>query len=98
MTDQNPDEARDLRKATVFSDAVLAVLRAPAASVNGRLELDEDFLRTDIGGGVTDFSKYALVPGSNPRRIMPAKLPDLTVAEQDDEGKKMDSAKDKSKL
>jgi hypothetical protein len=52
------------------------------------LLLDEDFLRTR---GVTDFSKYALVPGSMPRRIMPATLPDLTVAEQDDEGRRMDS-------
>lgn len=90
MTDKNPSEARDLRKATVFSDAVLAILRAPAPSVNGRLELDEDFLRRE--GGVTDFSKYAVVPGSSPRRIMPAALPDLAVAEQDDEGKRMDSA------
>ncbi|KAI1417607.1 short chain dehydrogenase family protein [Hypoxylon sp. FL1857] len=97
MTDRNPDEARDLRKATIFSDAVLAVLRAPVASVNGRLELDEDFLRSDVGGGVTDFSRYAVVPGSSPRRIMPAVLPDLTVAEQDDEGRRMDSAKDRGK-
>jgi hypothetical protein len=56
--------------------------------VNGELLLDEDFLRIK---GVTDFSKYALVPGSTPRRIMPTKLPDLTVAEQDDEGRRMDS-------
>ncbi len=56
--------------------------------VNGELLLDEDFLRTK---GVSDFSKYALVPGSTPRRIMPAKLPDLTVEEQDDEGRRMDS-------
>ncbi|KAI1074709.1 short chain dehydrogenase [Whalleya microplaca] len=96
MTQKNPDEARDLRKATVFSDAVLAILRAPASRVNGQLELDEDFLRNY--GGVIDFSKYALVPGSSPRRIMPAELPDLTVREQDDEGKRMDSAKDRSKL
>lgn len=95
MTDRNPSEARDLRKATVFSDAVLAILRAPAARVNGQLELDEDFLRSDVGGGVVDFSQYAVVPGSNPRRIMPAVLPDLTVAEQDDEGKRMDSAKER---
>lgn len=92
----NPDEARDLRRATIFSDAVLAVLRAPARSVNGRLELDEDFLRSDAG--VTDFSKYAVVPGTTPRRIMPAKLPDLTVEEQDDEGKRMNSAKGRAKL
>ncbi|KAJ1335116.1 citronellol/citronellal dehydrogenase [Microdochium nivale] len=48
----NPDEARDLRKPTIFSDAILAMLRAPAAVVNGRLELDEDFLRTHEGGGL----------------------------------------------
>lgn len=40
-----------------------------------------------------DFSKYALVPGSTPRRIMPAKLPDLSVAEEDDEGVRVDSVK-----
>lgn len=72
----------------IFSDAILAILEAPAQEVNGQLLLDEDFLRTN---GVGDFSKYALVPGSSPRRIMPAKLPDLTVAEQDDEGRRMDS-------
>jgi NAD(P)-dependent dehydrogenase (short-subunit alcohol dehydrogenase family) len=90
------DEARDLRKATIFSDAISAMLGAPAASVNGRLELDEDFLRSDVG--VTDFSKYSVVPGSFPRRIMPAKLPDLSVEEQDDEGKRMNSAAERSKL
>ncbi|WYZ40593.1 hypothetical protein EsH8_IV_000934 [Colletotrichum jinshuiense] len=89
----NPDESKDLRKPTIFSDAVLAILRAPASKVNGELVLDEDFLRDHAH--VTDFSKYALVPGSEPRRIMPAELPDLTVKEQDDEGKRYDSAKAK---
>ncbi|KZL85438.1 short chain dehydrogenase [Colletotrichum incanum] len=89
----NSDESRDLRKPTIFSDAVLAILSAPAQKVNGELVLDEDFLRDHAG--VTDFSKYALVPGSQPRRIMPAELPDLTVKEQDDEGKRYDSAKAK---
>lgn len=96
LTQRDPEEARDLRKATIFSDAVLAVLSAPARSVNGRLELDEDFLRTDAG--VTDFSKYAVVPGATPRRIMPRELPSLAVAEQDDEGKRMNSAEGKAKL
>ncbi|KAI1646175.1 short chain dehydrogenase family protein [Daldinia loculata] len=96
-TSANPSEARDLRRATIFSDAVLAILRAPAPSVNGQLELDEDFLRSEVGGRITDFSKYAVVPGSEPRRIMPAVLPDLTVAEQDDEGKRMDSAAERAK-
>ena len=60
------------------------MLGAPAATVNGLLEIDEDFLRKYVG--VTDFSKYTLVPGSSPRRIMPVEFPSLRVAEQDDEG------------
>lgn len=95
FTKKNPDEEKDLRKPTIFSDAILAILRSPAAKVNGELVLDEDFLREH--SGVTDFSKYSVIPGSSPRRIMPAKLPDLTVAEQADEGKRVDSAT-KSKL
>ena len=68
------------------------MLETPASEISGRLELDEDFLRSR---GVTDSSKYSLVPGAEPRRIMPAELPDLTVAEEDDEGVKMDSSKAK---
>jgi len=66
------------------------MLRAPAAQVNGQLELDEDFLRKT---GVTDFSKYSVVPGATPRRIMPKEFPSLEVAEQDDEGRRVDSVK-----
>jgi hypothetical protein len=66
------------------------MLSSSPQEVNGCLELDEDFLRKK---GVTDFTKYSLVPGSNPRRIMPTVLPDLTVAEQEDEGQRMDSSK-----
>lgn len=88
---QNPQNDRsELRKATIYSDAILAMLRSPAEEVNGLLDLDEDFLRKK---GVTDFSKYSLIPGATPRRIMPAEFPDLTVAEQDDEGRRMDSTK-----
>jgi hypothetical protein len=65
------------------------MLRAPATTVNGLLELDEDFLRKY--DSVTDFSKYSVVPGSNPRRTMPVEFPDLRVAEQDDEGMRADS-------
>lgn len=72
------------------------MLKSPAASINGKLELDEDYLRREHG--VTDFSRYALVPGATPRRIMPAVLPDLSVAEQDDEGNRMDSSKIRSRL
>lgn len=82
--------AGDLRTASIFSDAILAMLRAPVAEVNGQLELDEDFLRKK---GVADFAKYSVVPGTSPRRIMPAEFPDLTVKEQDDEGRRMDSVK-----
>ncbi|KAK3296116.1 uncharacterized protein B0H64DRAFT_442449 [Chaetomium fimeti] len=91
FTRKDASYARDLRKATIFSDAVLAMIKAPASVINGQLELDEDFLRKQAG--VTDFSKYAVVPGTSPRRIMPAELPDLTVKEQDDEGMRTDSSK-----
>jgi len=43
--------------------------------------------------GVTDFSKYSVVEGAAPRRIMPAVMPDLTVAEQADGGRRTDSMK-----
>ncbi|KAJ7624920.1 putative Hydroxysteroid dehydrogenase-like protein 2 [Roridomyces roridus] len=86
-------DPRELRKATVFSDAILAMLAAPTSVVNGLLDLDEDFLKRHAG--VTNFDKYNLVEGANPRRIMPAEFPDLRVKEQDDEGKRIDLAKAK---
>jgi hypothetical protein len=67
------------------------MLRAPAKDVTGQCFLDEDFLRDHEG--ITDFSKYDLVPGKTPRRIMPASFPTLRVAEQDDEGVRVDSVK-----
>ncbi|KAG9250816.1 short chain dehydrogenase [Emericellopsis atlantica] len=73
----------DLRKPTIFSDAILEILKSPAQSVSGSLVLDEDFLRER---GMQDFSKYSVVPGSSPQRIMPASFPTLAVAEEDDEG------------
>lgn len=84
-----PHICADLQQ-TIFSDAVLAMLSAPTQLVNGLIDTDEDFLRSHAG--VSDFSKYSLVPGSKPRRIMPLEFPDLTVAEQDDEGERADSA------
>ncbi|KAJ5210183.1 hypothetical protein N7491_009990 [Penicillium cf. griseofulvum] len=87
---------KDLRKPTIFSDAVLAMLRAPHQIVNGLLDTDEDFLREKCG--VSDFSKYSVIRGSTPRRIMPAKFPVLEVAEQDDEGQRMDSTKLRAKI
>ncbi|KAM3509670.1 hypothetical protein MY10362_000464 [Beauveria mimosiformis] len=91
VTRLDPAEARDLRRPTIFSDAMLAIVGAPADDVNGELLLDEDFLHDYCG--VSDFGKYNVVPDSEPRRIMPARLPDLRVAEQDDEGKRVDSTK-----
>ncbi|KAJ5680242.1 hypothetical protein N7536_011381 [Penicillium majusculum] len=87
---------KDLRKPTIFSDAILAMLRAPHQVVNGLLDTDEDFLREKCG--VSDFSKYSVIPGSTPRRIMPANFPVLEVAEQDDEGQRMDSTKARAKI
>lgn len=74
----------------IYSDAILAMLRAPAEEVNGLIDTDEDFLRRH---GVSDFSRYSVVPGASPRRIMPSKFPVLEVAEQDDEGRRVDSTK-----
>jgi len=93
---KDPSIRQELRNPSIFSDAISAMLKSDVATINGNLELDEDYLRREHGVG--DFSHYALVPGANPRRIMPAVLPDLRVAEQDDEGNKMDSAKTRSKL
>lgn len=83
------DKRADLRKATVFADAVLGILGTEAEKVNGELLTDEDFLRDVMR--VEDFGKYSVVPGATPRRIMPAKFPDLRVEEQDDEGVRTDS-------
>jgi NAD(P)-dependent dehydrogenase (short-subunit alcohol dehydrogenase family) len=89
--ENGPDGAKDLRKPSIFSDAILAILRASPSEVNGFLGLDEDFLRNHAG--VTDFHKYSVVEGAVPRRIMPAQFPDLSVAEQDDEGQRIHSSK-----
>lgn len=86
----------DVLQQTIFSNAVLAMLRAPHQLVNGLLDTDEDFLREKCG--VSDFSKYSVIPGASPRRIMPAKFPLLEVAEQDDEGQRMDSTKLRAKI
>ena len=67
----------------------MAIVKAPTKDVNGRCVLDEDFLREHEG--MTDFSKYSMVDGSTPRRIMPSEFPDLRVKEEDDEGRQMES-------
>ena len=87
----NASERRDLRKPTIFSDAVIAMLKAPTEVVNGLLDLDEDFLRREAG--VTEFGGYSVVEGAEPRRIMPRSFPTLEVEEQEDEGRRVESDK-----
>lgn len=79
----------DHRFQNIFSEAILAMLKAPVADVNGLLDLDEDFLRRH--SDVSDFSTYSVFPGSNPRRIMPKYFPTLSVDEQNDEGNRWES-------
>ena len=46
--------------------ACLVTPRSLPTEVTGQALLDEDFLKAE---GVTDFSAYACVPGTNPPRI-----------------------------
>lgn len=62
------DDRGDLRKPEIFSDAILAMLRAPVGAVNGLLDTDEDFLRRQEG--VRDFARYSLVEHRRPRRFV----------------------------
>ncbi|RKL19032.1 hypothetical protein BFJ70_g14116 [Fusarium oxysporum] len=91
----DPELLSELRTPTIFSDAILEMLRTPPEQISGCLELDEDFLRKK---GVTDFSRYSVVPGANPRRMLPATLPVLTVPEEDEEVFRVDSTKSRSNL
>jgi citronellol/citronellal dehydrogenase len=45
---------------------LLRIVRKEPATLTGQVLLDEDFLRAE---GVTDFSGYACVPGTNPPRL-----------------------------
>lgn len=55
------------RKADIMVDSTLAIVEKPPALRTGKALLDEEVLRAD---GVTDFSKYACVPGTNPKAIL----------------------------
>ena len=59
------------RKPDILVDCVLRMVGKEPATLTGRALLDEDFLR---GEGVTDFSRYACVPGTEPGRIDWGKL------------------------
>jgi len=54
------------RKPDILVDCVLRMVEKDAAALTGKALLDEDFLRSE---GVSDFSGYACVPGSEPPRI-----------------------------
>jgi citronellol/citronellal dehydrogenase len=60
------------RKPDILVDCVLRLVRKEPAKLTGQALLDEDFLRSE---GVTDFSDYACVPGSQPPRLSWAAAP-----------------------
>ncbi len=60
------------RKPDILVDCVLRLVAKEPAALTGQALLDEDFLR---GEGVTDFARYACVPGAEPPRWSWAALP-----------------------
>jgi citronellol/citronellal dehydrogenase len=54
------------RKADILVDCVLRLVQKPPPQLTGQALLDEDFLRAE---GVSDFSGYACVSGTNPGRM-----------------------------
>jgi citronellol/citronellal dehydrogenase len=55
------DAVKGSRKPEIMADAAYAILTKPSREFTGNFCIDEDVLRKD---GVTDFSKYAQVPGA----------------------------------
>jgi citronellol/citronellal dehydrogenase len=54
------------RKPEILADCVLKLVQKEPSECTGQALLDEEFLRAE---GVTDFSGYACVPGSEPMRV-----------------------------
>jgi citronellol/citronellal dehydrogenase len=54
------------RKPEILVDCVLRLVQKAPSELTGQALLDEDFLRAE---GVTDFSRYACVPGTEPPRL-----------------------------
>lgn len=54
------------RKPDILVDCVLRLVKKDPLEVTGRALLDEDFLREE---GVTDFSRYACIEGTDPQPI-----------------------------
>ncbi len=55
------DTIRGSRTPEIMADAAHAILTKPSREFTGNFCVDEDVLRAE---GVTDFSKYAAVPGA----------------------------------
>jgi citronellol/citronellal dehydrogenase len=55
------------RKPDIVADAVIAIVSKPPSRRTGKALIDEDVLREE---GITDFSHYACVPGTNPPRLI----------------------------
>lgn len=73
-----------MRNASIFSDAVRELISLePHEAPNGETLIDEDFLRTR-GWSDDDMVQYRCDPDAEPPRMMPAQLPSLRVAEEDD--------------
>ncbi|XP_052233845.1 hydroxysteroid dehydrogenase-like protein 2 isoform X2 [Dreissena polymorpha] len=68
-----------MRTPDIFADAVCRIVQEPTDKLNGKVLLDEDYLRSE---GVTDFTRYRCDPDVEPPRMMPRALPDLTVQEE----------------
>ena len=60
------------RKPDILVDCVRRLVGKEPGELTGQALLDEDFLRAE---GVTDFSGYACVPGTNPPRLSWSALP-----------------------
>lgn len=63
------------RKADIIADATVALLVKEPKERKGRAWIDEDLLRSE---GVTDFSKYQCVPGSEPPHFPFKSIPRVT--------------------
>jgi len=62
----NLGRAEMWRKPEILVDCVLRIVQKEPGALTGRALLDEDFLREE---GITDFSRYACVPGTEPPRV-----------------------------
>jgi citronellol/citronellal dehydrogenase len=55
------------RKPDILVDCLLRLAQKEPADLTGQTLIDEDFLRSQ---GVTDFGRYACVPGTNPPSLV----------------------------